>query len=70
MKIIKKSSERAYHAIRNVTLVGCWAHARRKFDEALKALPDSAKESVVIAKEGLAYYNQLFKIEQDLKAAP
>lgn len=57
-----------YHAIKNVTLVGCWAHARRKFDEALKALPDSAKESSVIAKEGLAYCNQLFKIEQDLKA--
>jgi transposase-like protein len=55
--------------IKNVTLVGCWAHARRKFDEALKALPDSAKESSVIAKEGRAYCNQLFKIEQDLKAA-
>ncbi|MCO7128373.1 IS66 family transposase [Sporolactobacillus shoreicorticis] len=56
-----------YHAIKNVTLVGCWAHARRKFSEALSALPDSAKESAVIAKEGLAYCNQLFKIEQELK---
>jgi transposase len=56
-----------YHALKNVTLVGCWAHARRKFSEALKALPDSAKDSAVLAKEGLAYCNQLFKIEQNLK---
>jgi len=28
-----------YHKVQGVTLVGCWAHARRKFDEALKALP-------------------------------
>src|SRR5690606_39053732 len=28
-----------YHGLPDVTLVGCWAHARRKFNEALKALP-------------------------------
>ena len=26
-----------YHTVTGVTLVGCWAHARRKYDEALKA---------------------------------
>ena len=31
-----------YGGIPNVTLVGCWAHARRGFDEELKALPASA----------------------------
>lgn len=56
-----------YHALKNVTLVGCWAHARRKFSEAIKALPDAAKDSAVLAKEGLASCNRLFKIEQDLK---
>ncbi|BBN97858.1 IS66 family transposase [Sporolactobacillus terrae] len=56
-----------YHALQSITLVGCWAHARRKFSEAIKALPDSAKDSVVLAKEGLAYCNNLFKIEQNLK---
>lgn len=30
-------------------------------------MPDSAKDSDVLAKEGLAYCNQLFKIEQNLK---
>jgi hypothetical protein len=32
-----------YNQVPDVTLVGCWAHARRKFEEALKALPDSQK---------------------------
>ena len=29
----------AYGKLADITLVGCWAHARRKFIEALKALP-------------------------------
>ena len=28
-----------YEGMPDVELVGCWAHARRKFDEALKAVP-------------------------------
>lgn len=29
-----------YHnLLENITVVGCWAHARRKFDEAVKSLP-------------------------------
>lgn len=49
-----------YHQIPDVTLVGCWAHARRKFDEALKALPDSQKGKKVKASEGLHFCNQLY----------
>ncbi|MFD1852271.1 IS66 family transposase [Oceanobacillus bengalensis] len=56
-----------YNGIPNITLVGCWAHARRKFTDALKALPESASTSAVKAKEGLAFCNQLFDIERDLK---
>ena len=55
-----------YHAIPNITLVGCWAHARRKFDEALKALPADQAGAEVPAKEGLAFCNQLFAIESAL----
>ncbi|WEG13656.1 IS66 family transposase [Pullulanibacillus sp. KACC 23026] len=43
------------------------AHARRKFTEALKALPETASTSIVKATEGLAFCNHLFKIERDLK---
>ncbi|MFZ5946099.1 MAG: IS66 family transposase [Bacillota bacterium] len=56
-----------YNQITDVTLVGCWAHARRKFDEALKALPDKNRSAPVVAKEGLEFCNRLFAIERELK---
>ena len=55
-----------YNAIPNVTLVGCFAHARRKFNDALKALPPGQKDADVPAKEGLNFCNQLFSIERKL----
>ncbi|AEH52415.1 hypothetical protein BCO26_0356 [Heyndrickxia coagulans 2-6] len=56
-----------YNGIPDIKLVGCFAHARRKFTDALKALPESAKSTKLTANEGLDYCNKLFKIERDLK---
>jgi transposase len=56
-----------YNDLPSVTLVGCWAHARRKFDEALKALPAEKRNADLAAKEGLKFCNQLFAIEKDIK---
>ena len=57
-----------YHKVPNVKLVGCMAHARRKFDEALKVLPSSKRlTSGAVAMGGLQYCNQLYRIERDLK---
>src|SRR5699024_318009 len=53
-----------YDSIPHVTLSGCWSHARRKFDEALKSLPKGADKSKVTANEGPEYCNQLFAIER------
>ncbi|RKO68064.1 IS66 family transposase [Desulfofundulus salinus] len=58
-----------YNELPDVTLVGCWAHARRKFDEALKALPEDKRNKAVAARVGLEFCNQLFAIERDLKDA-
>lgn len=55
-----------YNNIPNVKIVGCWAHARRKFDEALKAMPDKSINSSVVTKEGLSFCNKLFDIERKL----
>lgn len=55
-----------YHKVENVTLVGCWAHARREFTDALKALPTGSTKPVV-ATEGLQFCNQLFAIEREIK---
>ncbi len=55
-----------YHNLpEEITVVGCWAHARRKFDEAVKSLP-KGKAKGSSAYQGLAYCNLLFAIEQGL----
>ena len=54
-----------YNGLENqgVTLIECWAHARRKFDEALKALKKEDKVNAV-ANIGLNYCNKLFELER------
>lgn len=47
-----------------IKLVGDWVHARRKFDEAIKAVPEGFKGEVK-AKAGLALINELFRIERE-----
>lgn len=60
-----------YHKVAGVTLVGCWAHARRKYNEALKVAPPEIKGNPeAVAQQGLAYCNELFAIERDLKDVP
>ena len=52
----------------SITLAGCWAHARRKFHEALSLLPpEKQKLGGTLAHAGLAYCDALFDIERDLK---
>jgi transposase len=58
-----------YHDIPNVTLAGCWAHFRRKFDEALKGLPPKQRRSGSKAREALDQINQLFALERELKGS-
>jgi transposase len=56
-----------YHDIPDVILAGCWAHVRRKFDEALKGLPASRRKTGgTKAQEALDQINQLFAIERGL----
>jgi len=57
----------SYNSIPGVTLVGCFAHARRKFDEALRALPPDQKQADVPARQGLEFCNRLYAIERSLK---
>lgn len=56
-----------YHKVKDVTLVGCLAHARRKFDEALKALPPASDKAGTTTQQGLRFCNALFAIERELK---
>lgn len=55
-----------YHDLgKDITVVGCWARLRRKFDEAVKSLP-KGKVKGSSASQGLTYCNLLFGIEQEI----
>lgn len=59
-----------YHKLpEEITVVGCWAHARRKFDEALKSIAKGHASAKNIRK-GLDFCNRLFTIEQKLANLP
>lgn len=47
-----------------ITVVGCWAHVRRKFADMLKSLPDYNKPGS-LAMCGLEYCDALFKLERE-----
>ena len=49
----------------NIRVVGCWAHASRKFDEALQTLPKEKRQKSLAAAGG-CYCTQLFQLEQSL----
>jgi transposase len=54
-----------YHSLPNeITVVGCLAHARRKFDEALKSLKPENRANSNIA-QGKKYCDKLFELERD-----
>jgi len=56
-----------YHKLPDrIRIVGCWAHARRKFDEALKALPEKDKAGS-LASHALDLINRLFELERSFQ---
>ena len=55
----------AYHTLpKDIIVVGCWAHARRKFDEALKRLTATNRDDTNAAL-GKRYCDKLFRLERD-----
>lgn len=64
-----------YHTIENeledLTIAGCWAHCRRRYDEAVKALPKS-EQKLSLAYMALAQIQAIYHEEgllQDMKPA-
>lgn len=55
-----------YHNLpEEIVVVGCLAHARRKFDEAIKAIPEKDREGSG-AQRAKRYCDHLFEIERQL----
>jgi len=58
-----------YHTLPDVTVIGCWAHMRRKFDEVLTTMkPEDRKDSN--AHKGLEFCNRLFALEREFEDLP
>ena len=56
-----------YNVLSTATRAGCWAHARRKWVE---AMPEGATQENVLAAKGLEYCSRLFEVEQQLEGLP
>jgi hypothetical protein len=52
-----------YDGIEDITPVGCWAHARRKHNDALKAESKSKGR----AHKAISFISQLYKLETQAK---
>ena len=53
-----------YGILSEATRAGCWAHARRKW---IEAMPEGATKENALAAKGLEYCSRLFEIEQKLE---
>ena len=56
-----------YNSVENITRVGCMAHARRKFNDVLKALPKDARAGDTKTQEALNFFKKLYTIEGKCK---
>lgn len=56
-----------YNSVENVIRVGCFAHARRYYTDALKALPKEAKIESTHAYEALEHFKKMFYLESKWK---
>ena len=64
--VLHADGYQGYHRLPgNIRVVGCWAHARRKFDEALSTLPQEKRKDSPAAI-GECDCSRLFKLEQAL----
>ena len=60
----------AYHSLEEKTeglgIAGCWAHARRKYAEALKAIKDREKRKGTLAYDALKQIGAIYKLDNEL----
>jgi len=53
-----------------IQFAGCWAHSRRRFSDALKALKDKSEASNTVAYEALKQISAIYKLDNELAGKP
>ena len=56
--------DKTYRDLDGVILVGCWAHARRKYHDVIKAMPEDEDAEGTFADRAMACINYLFHLER------
>lgn len=64
--ILQTDGYQGYNDIKNVTRVLCFAHARRHYTDALKAMPKESPLSKTNTHEAIKQIDALFRIEREL----
>jgi len=54
----------------DITIVGCWAHARRKFADVVKGKPKNQTLTGTVTEKALVQIAALFKIEEKARGLP
>lgn len=68
--LLHTDGEQCYHNLsEEITVVGCWAHLRRKLESILKNIPKEQWEDT-LAGQGMAYISALFSLEREFAALP
>lgn len=65
--VLTSDGYQAYDEVEDVIQTGCWAHARRKFKEALDLVPKSANPETTQTYQCFSMINELFAIEREYK---
>lgn len=56
-----------YHGLPpDIIIIGCWAHARRKWENLLKTIPEDKRKGSD-AERGIMYINRLFDLEREFR---
>ena len=56
-----------YYGLRGVTVAGCWAHVRRKYEEGLTGTSEKEIEGRINLLRGKQYCDRLFAVEAEIK---
>ncbi len=65
--VVISDSYSGYNILNKATRACCWAHASRKWVE---AMPDGTTKENALAAKGLEYCSHLFEVEQKLEPLP
>lgn len=66
-KVVISDGYSGYNVLSKAIRAGCWAHARRKWVE---AMPKDAGKKNSLAAQGLEYCSKIFEIEEELESLP